>query len=867
MYKPTTDAFTLAYRESCRYLEVTPLPVRRLTHPLPPLPVAPSRLLAERESVSNGVLDTNSAEMIIEPETDRIRVVDAKESLPDTLQEDSSAAAVTSDENEVGRVASASFFTPHLVAIDRGRNLTGLDGAQTVAEELGDVHVYRVEARGWPLPEGTVEALTNCVGESNGVGQVAFWNCALSDSDISHLGALSACLHSLTLDRIPLPDSLFTLLLPESSSLRHLTLRGNGIEDAGCSILCERLKGNKTLVTLNLSGNRLGKGAAEAIAEALKLNNTLMSLDLSWNTLADAAGTALAKAFASTLMSPEEAQRRRTGANLEAAGADDSSRKASKAKVAAPLKSHGKISGSNENIRAGSAGKSPSAAARGNIAKTAATGADKEKDKKPAPAVGGGKEDSAKALMGKKMSVNAGSTQSKGASAAIAAVAVAAKVVVGKDKAGKKPNVEKVEEEEDLFVPPSEPIYEFENQWYLAGNRNLAHLNISGCCAGDAALHSLLGAVKDQIAAYDALLDGMGGLLRIVCESAVHGIPNHTARCLAPLAAEGERSRFIVGTADRADNEIHLLDFEEDDFEISSLVFRHPRDIWAITPSPSRVDMLFTAFTNTDDSVVSMTSALWRMPTTEIDEQSKFRHRANLELEEVVRFDSRPQKPTHIGGILCDPSSPKTDTVVTLEERNLHIWKTDVGSSTAQLVRTIDADPHPLPDIPSQLNAGVWNPHSAEQVFSACGIEVSGWDIRSGMIWSVAFNKSHDQLLLTSSSDCQVNLHNVVSISSAPFGDSEESSEDEADEAGGENTNGESKVAKDEDPEEKSDREAVKRTNKLGDALVTTYDQHEESVYSVAWSPADPWIFASLSYDGRVVINLVPSFLKYQILL
>ena len=28
-------------------------------------------------------------------------------------------------------------------------------------------------------------------------------------------------------------------------------------------------------------------------------------------------------------------------------------------------------------------------------------------------------------------------------------------------------------------------------------------------------------------------------------------------------------------------------------------------------------------------------------------------------------------------------------------------------------------------------------------------------------------------------------------------------------------------------------------------------DQHEDSVYGVAWSPADAWIYCSLSYDGR----------------
>lgn len=47
----------------------------------------------------------------------------------------------------------------------------------------------------------------------------------------------------------------------------------------------------------------------------------------------------------------------------------------------------------------------------------------------------------------------------------------------------------------------------------------------------------------------------------------------------------------------------------------------------------------------------------------------------------------------------------------------------------------------------------------------------------SHWIWSVAFNSLQDQLLLTSSSDTLVNLHNVVSVSAASYLDS--SSEDE----------------------------------------------------------------------------------------
>lgn len=54
---------------------------------------------------------------------------------------------------------------------------------------------------------------------------------------------------------------------------------------------------------------------------------------------------------------------------------------------------------------------------------------------------------------------------------------------------------------------------------------------------------------------------------------------------------------------------------------------------------------------------------------------------------------------------------------------------------------------------------------------------------------------------------------------------------------------------------------------RLEDGVLATYNEHEDSVYSVEWSSADPWTFASLSYDGRLVISKVPRAEKYSILL
>jgi len=43
--------------------------------------------------------------------------------------------------------------------------------------------------------------------------------------------------------------------------------------------------------------------------------------------------------------------------------------------------------------------------------------------------------------------------------------------------------------------------------------------------------------------------------------------------------------------------------------------------------------------------------------------------------------------------------------------------------------------------------------------------------------------------------------------------------------------------------------------------------EHPESVYDVAWSKCDAWVWASVGLDGGVLLHHVPSDEKYKILL
>ena len=54
---------------------------------------------------------------------------------------------------------------------------------------------------------------------------------------------------------------------------------------------------------------------------------------------------------------------------------------------------------------------------------------------------------------------------------------------------------------------------------------------------------------------------------------------------------------------------------------------------------------------------------------------------------------------------------------------------------------------------------------------------------------------------------------------------------------------------------------------RLEEGVLAKYEEHEDAVYVVEWSSYDPWTFASLSYDGRLVVSRVPKSQKYKILL
>ena len=193
-----------------------------------------------------------------------------------------------------------------------------------------------------------------------------------------------------------------------------------------------------------------------------------------------------------------------------------------------------------------------------------------------------------------------------------------------------------------------------------------------------------------------------------------------------------------------------------------------------------------------------------------------------------------------------------------------YVWKIDANS---QVVKNLDFNPN------------------AQYYLASCGedCQFKLWDTRkvsepvvsmlnhSHWIWSVRYNLYHDQLILTCSSDCRVVLSRVSSFASQPFGHlldtddtlNETDTLNEDDELANEQSINRNELILNDNLTESTSFSQ----KKLDDGVVSVFSEHEDSVYAAEWSNADPWIFASLSYDGRLSINRVPNIEKYNLLI
>lgn len=364
--------------------------------------------------------------------------------------------------------------------------------------------------------------------------------------------------------------------------------------------------------------------------------------------------------------------------------------------------------------------------------------------------------------------------------------------------------------------------------------------------------------------------------------SVIYGL-EFQARALAPQLAETEKIRFLIGTQSlkQTNNQIHLVEFNEEISTVKTSVFHHSEgEIWKITTSPLETTKLATCYNViANESSCFFKTAILKLPETENPDDIE-----NLEV--VTKFDTS-EYGNEIKTTEFHPSDPtKAASVI---DNNVILW--DISESQGKSIKQIQLDGKHNP----KFTTGKWNPHQNNNQFTtATETHLKTYDIRTGelawhidgvhhqllrdmdynmnkqyhiatcaddgfvkiwdfrqttqpvysrnehshWVWCVRFNHFHDQLILSASSDARVLLSSAVSVSS------------------------ENNIDMDDTEESKG----IESKQLLCDGPLQ-WCEHEDSVYCAEWSPSEPWVFASLSYDGRLLISRVKRSLKYQIML
>ncbi|XP_059991814.1 leucine-rich repeat-containing protein 71 [Lagenorhynchus albirostris] len=169
--------------------------------------------------------------------------------------------------------------------------------------EPEDKSVKEIYIRGWKVEERILGIFSKCLPSLSQLQAINFWKVGLTDKTlttfITLLPLCSSTLRKVSLEGNPLPEQSYHKLMAVDSTIAHLSLRNNNIDDHGAQLLGQALSTlhscNRTLVSLNLGFNHIGDEGAGYIADGLRLNRSLLWLSLAHNRIQDKGALKLAE--------------------------------------------------------------------------------------------------------------------------------------------------------------------------------------------------------------------------------------------------------------------------------------------------------------------------------------------------------------------------------------------------------------------------------------------------------------------------------------------------------------------------------------------------------------------------------------------
>ncbi|PWZ28960.1 hypothetical protein Zm00014a_018628 [Zea mays] len=281
-------------------------------------------------------------------------------------------------------------------------------------------------------------------------------------------------------------------------------------------------------------------------------------------------------------------------------------------------------------------------------------------------------------------------------------------------------------------------------------------------------------------------------------------------------------------------------------------------------------------------------ASVWKIP--ELNGQSN-----SPQLEQLFELSGHTGK---IRRVIWWPLG-KHDKLISIDDQNIFLWNVDMSNKSAKVISQGSADMLP------NLSGGAWDPHNHNSIASISDSSLHLWDLRSmekssaiehahirdvdynpkkqhiiatteddfgiclwdlrmlklplkdlpghsHWTWAIQHNPEYDELLLSAGTDSIVNLW----LAKVSNNDSEPNSPSGS-------------------------------PNRQEEPLLNSYTDYEDSIYGtlqpsyfayqlelregitglikivgIAWSSHDPSLFASLSYDGRVVLESVKPYLQ-----
>ncbi|XP_051139298.1 WD repeat-containing protein DWA2-like [Andrographis paniculata] len=336
----------------------------------------------------------------------------------------------------------------------------------------------------------------------------------------------------------------------------------------------------------------------------------------------------------------------------------------------------------------------------------------------------------------------------------------------------------------------------------------------------------------------------------------------YQARCISDVKADTDHTSFLTGTLSlKEENEVHLLRLSSGGNElICEGLFSHPNEIWDLASCPFDQRIFSTVFSSGE----TYGAAVWQFPEL-------YGELSSPQLESIASLDG------HTGKIRCVLWWPtgRHEKIVSVDEQNLTLWNLDTSKKTAQVQSQESAG------MLSYLNGGAWDPHDFNTISLTCDSSVQFWDLRTmrktdsiehAHVRNVDYNMKKRYMLVTAEEESGIHIWDLRKLK-FPVADLPGHSHwtwnvkcnpeyEGLILSAGTDSAVNLWLALPPTPNDSGHESLIESTNRTVEPLLNSFNDYEDSVYGLAWSFREPWMFASLSYDGRVVVESIKPYLS-----